>query len=59
MPGVHGLTGGEPGEDLGRTVAKPLASDLDQRPTVGLEGVARVEVGGAVGADDLPVRTAG
>ncbi|MBI2162266.1 MAG: hypothetical protein HYU25_18135 [Candidatus Rokubacteria bacterium] len=40
-------------------MAKPLAPDLDQRPAVGFEGVARVEIGGAVGADDLPVRPAG
>ena len=40
-------------------MTEPLAPDLDQRAGGGFEGVAGVEVGGAVGADDLPVGTAG
>ena len=56
---IDGLVAGEPVHHFGRAVAVALGVDQDQRAAVGLDGVARLQMHHAVGADDLPVGAAG
>ncbi len=45
--------------DLARPVPQTFAGDHDTRSRLGFDGVARFDIGGAIGANDLPVRPAG
>src|SRR5258706_16122322 len=57
--GVAGPPRREALQDFGRAVAVAEVAHVDERAVVGLERVARVELGYAVGADHLPVGAAG
>ena len=61
MPKRHGFSceRSELPDDFRRAVPVAAVPDVDQSAVGGLQRVARVEVGDAVGADHLPVGAAG
>src|SRR5262245_12506841 len=58
MSGIDIVAPGQFRHDLGWPMAQPLTGDHDERTVVCLYGVAGLDVGGAVAADDLPISTA-
>src|SRR5690348_10147618 len=56
--GVDRLAGEEPLHHRRGPVAQAAIDDADERAVIGLERVARLELGDAVGPDDLPVGAA-
>src|ERR1700689_651062 len=56
--GLDHPAGSERRHHVGRTVAQRKVTNIDQRAVVGLQGVARLELGHAVAAQDLPIGAA-
>src|SRR3954447_6679106 len=54
--GVDRLAARQRREHIGRAVTQPVAGDEDAGAVIGLDPVARLQVGGAVRPHDLPVR---
>jgi len=57
--GIHFFSSGEFFQDLGGAVAVAPVSHVNQGSIGGLERIAGIQVGDAVGADHLPVGAAG
>src|SRR5438874_5019315 len=56
--GIDRLAGGKPADHLGRTMTVTEVAHVDERAVVGLERIARIELGDAVGTEQLPVGAA-
>jgi len=57
--GIDGFPSRESFQHVGRTAAQALVDDGDERSVFGFQRVARDHLGGAVGANDLPVGASG
>src|SRR5262245_33120360 len=56
MTGVDILAPRQFFDDLGRPVPQAFTIDHDKGSGIGLDGVSRLDVGGPVAPDDLPIR---
>src|SRR5438105_12319024 len=56
--GIDRLAGGKPADYVGGAMAVAEVAHVDERAVVGLERIARIELGDAVGTDHLPVGAA-
>ena len=56
--GIDAVAPRQPLQHRRRTMPQAVAGDQDARAAIGLDGVARLDVGGAVAAHDLPIGAA-